>query len=181
MKYQINLIGQKSSKKGVINKVNYFFFNYFRYILVFTQLIVISVLFFRFTIDQSIIDLKESISQQEEVLKAVKPILDETERVDAKLKKTKNILENQEAFQSQIDYLIPKFPETMFLSKLAFTKDTVQMEGAIINPNHLQSFFNKIKTENKYADVSLGDIQKGKEGFLFSMSLNGFKKSNNGR
>ena len=55
------------------------------------------------------------------------------------------------------------------------------MEGKIINPNQLQSFFNKLKIENKYTDVSLGDIQKGSEGFLFSMSLKGFKKSNNGR
>ena len=181
MKYQINLIGQKSDKKGVINKVNYFFFNYFRYILVITQLVVISVLFFRFTIDQSIIDLKESISQQEEVLKAVKPILDETQRIDAKLKKAKIILDDQDIFQKQLDYLVTKFPESIFLSTLVITKDSVEMEGKIINPNQLQSFFNKIKTENKYADVSLGDIQKGNEGFLFSMSLNGFKKSNNGR
>ena len=86
MKYKINLIGNKNNKKGVISKLNYFFFNYFRYILVLTQLVVISVLFFRFSIDQSIIDLKESINQQEEVLKAVKPILDETQRVDLKLK-----------------------------------------------------------------------------------------------
>lgn len=181
MKYQINLIGQKGNKKGAFNKVNYFFFNYFRYILVITQLVVISVLFFRFTIDQSIIDLKESISQQEEVLKAVKPILDETQRIDAKLKKAKIILGDQDVFQRQLDYLAPKFPESMFLSTLVFTKDSVQMEGKIINPSQLQSFFNKIKIENKYADVSLGDIQKGNEGFLFSMSLNGFKKSNNGK
>ena len=175
MKYKINLIGQKNNKKGVINKLNYFFFNYFRYILVLTQLIVISVLFFRFTIDQRIIDLKESIGQQEEVLKAVKPILDETQRVDLKLKESKKLIETQDLFLYQLTYLIPKFPETIFLNNLALTKDTAQMQGRILNPNHLQSFFNKIKSEKKYAEVTLDQIHRDDNSYTFTMSLKGYK------
>ncbi|MDP3974625.1 MAG: hypothetical protein Q8P65_01400 [bacterium] len=175
MKYKINLIGHNNNKKGVINNLNYFFFNYFRYILVLTQLVVISVLFFRFSIDQSIIDLKESINQQEEVLKAVKPIIDETQRVDLKLKESKKIIETQDLFLYQLTYLIPKFPETIFLNTLSLTKDTAQMQGRILNPNHLQSYFNKIKSEKKYAEVTLGQIDRDDDGYTFTMSLKGFK------
>lgn len=175
MKYKINLIGHKNNRKGVISNLNYFFFNYFRYILVLTQLIVISVLFFRFTIDQRIIDLKESINQQEEVLKAVKPILDETQRVDLKLKESKKIIEAQDVFLYQLTYLIPKFPETIFLNNLSLTKDSAQMQGRILNPNHLQSFFNKIKSEKKYAEATLGQIQRDDTGYTFTMTLKGFK------
>lgn len=175
MKYKINLIGHKNNRKGVISNLNYFFFNYFRYILVITQLIVISVLFFRFTIDQKIIDLKEEIGQREELLKAIKPIIEETQRIDLKLKETKKILEAQDIFLYQLTYLIPKFPETIFLNSLSLTKDTAQMQGRILNPNHLQSFFNKIKSEKKYAEAILGQINRDETGYTFNMTLKGFK------
>ena len=55
------------------------------------------------------------------------------------------------------------------------SKDTAQMQGRILNPNHLQSFFNKIKSEKKYAEVTLGQIQRDDDGYTFSMSLKGFK------
>ncbi|OGK31507.1 hypothetical protein A3F29_04145 [Candidatus Roizmanbacteria bacterium RIFCSPHIGHO2_12_FULL_33_9] len=176
MKYKINLIEKESSRGGFLNQLNYFFFNYFRYILVFTQLIVISVLFFRFTIDQSIIDLKESINQQEELLKVVRPIIDESIRVDAKLKKTELIIKDQEILSNQISYLLPKFPSTMFLNTLAFTKESVRMDGVILNPNHLQTFVSNLKRDNLYKDVSLSDISRSEQGYIFSMTLNSFSK-----
>jgi Tfp pilus assembly protein PilN len=176
MKYKINLIDKENNKGSFLNKLNFFFFNYFRYILVFTQLIVISVLFFRFTIDQSIINLKESIGQQEELLKAVKPILNETQRIDAKLKKVSLVIKDQEELSEQLNYLIPNFPSSMFLNTFALTKESARMEGIILNPNHLQAFFNKIKKDKLYKDASLSNISRGEEGYAFSMTLNGFNK-----
>ncbi|MEX1052581.1 MAG: PilN domain-containing protein [Patescibacteria group bacterium] len=176
MKYKINLIEKEGGKGSFLNKLNYFFFNYFRYILVFTQLVVISVLFFRFTIDQSIIDLKESINQQEELLKAVRPILDESQRIDAKLKKADLIIKDQEILSEQLNYLLPTFPSTVFLNTLAFTKESARMDGIILNPTHLQAFVNKIKEENLYKDVSLSAIERTEQGYAFSITLNGFKQ-----
>jgi len=175
MKYKINLLEKESERGGFLKKLNYFFFNYFRYILVLTQLIVISVLFFRFSVDQSIIDLKESINQQEHVLKVVRPILDESQRIDAKIQEARVILRNQDLFRDQLTYLIPNFPSTVFLNELSFTKESVHMEGAILDPNHLQAFYNKIKKDNKYKEVLLSDITRSDQGYLFSMTLNGFK------
>lgn len=175
MKYKINLLEQKSDGKGFLKKLNYFFFNYFRYILVITQLIVISVLFYRFTIDQNIINLKEEIDQQESMLKVIKPIIDESQVIDSKIKKAKDILNNQDIFRNQLIYLLPNFPSTIFLDKLSFTKESVHMEGMILNPIELQAFFNKVKKDNKYKEVVLSNISKSDQGYLFSMSLNEFK------
>ena len=64
MKYKINLLSKRLNKQSFLKKLNYFTYNYLRYILVITQLVVMSVLFFRFSIDQRIIDLKDEIYQQ---------------------------------------------------------------------------------------------------------------------
>ena len=49
------------------------------------------------------------------------------------------------------------------------------MQGKILNPNHLQSFFNKIKFEKKYSEVTLGQIHRDDDGYTFTLSLKGFK------
>ncbi|QQR63494.1 hypothetical protein IPH70_03205 [Candidatus Roizmanbacteria bacterium] len=80
MTYKINLLSKQ--EMSLIDKTLYFFLNYLRYILVFTQIIVIGVLFYRFRIDQNIIDLKDSLDQKKEIVQAVKPLLDEAEKVN---------------------------------------------------------------------------------------------------
>ena len=65
MKYKINLITRRKEK--VVDKVIYFVMNYLRYILVITQIIVIGVFFYRFKIDQEMVDLQEAVQQKKEI------------------------------------------------------------------------------------------------------------------
>lgn len=57
----------------------FFVFHYFRYILVITQIVVVSVFFFRFTVDQGIIDGKENIAQKTAMLRVTSGIVKEAE------------------------------------------------------------------------------------------------------
>jgi len=175
MKYKINLLGKRINKGDIFKKINYFTINYLRYILVFTQLTVISVLFFRFTIDQSIIDLKDTIVQQEEIIKSVKPIIDESEILDSKLKNIKELTKNQEHYKQQIDYLLSIFPSSAFLSKFIISDEVTSMQGEILNLTNLQSFFNRLKSDKRYSEVDLGEIKRSEKGFSFVLSLNKFK------
>ena len=71
MRYKINLLEKKDI--GLLDKLTFFGLNYLRYIIVVTQLIVIGVFFYRFQIDQRIIDLKEAVEQKREIVKIVLP------------------------------------------------------------------------------------------------------------
>ncbi|PJB87766.1 hypothetical protein CO083_05355, partial [Candidatus Roizmanbacteria bacterium CG_4_9_14_0_8_um_filter_34_12] len=64
MKYKINLLLPK--EKNWLDKVIYFGLNYLRYILVITQTVIIMVFFYRFKIDQEIVDLKDAVKQKQE-------------------------------------------------------------------------------------------------------------------
>ena len=61
MKYQINLLQEK--EKDISGKIIYFALHYLRYILVVTQIVVIAVFFYRFKIDQEVIDLRDELKQ----------------------------------------------------------------------------------------------------------------------
>ena len=66
MKYKINLLLPK--EKNWLDKVIYFGLNYLRYILVITQTVIIMVFFYRFKIDQEIVDLKDAVKQKQEII-----------------------------------------------------------------------------------------------------------------
>lgn len=173
MKYKINLLPKK--EESLIDKVMYFSLNYLRYIIVITQLVVIGVFFYRFQIDQRIIDLKESVSQKKEIVQIVLPLLQEASRVDQKSKEIKVILEKQQRYDEMIKYLVSVFPETITLSKLETLEDSLQITGDAINPKHLQSFYGLLKKENKFSNVEFNSIKKTNNGYNFTMSLDKFQ------
>ena len=84
MRYTINLFSPKD--KSLEDKVLYFAFNYLRCILVITQLVVIYVFFYHFTVDQQIVDLKDTLNQKQEIVSVVAPLLKQAERVDSRIK-----------------------------------------------------------------------------------------------
>ncbi|MFZ2026464.1 MAG: hypothetical protein WAV30_04220, partial [Microgenomates group bacterium] len=96
MKYKINLLPEK--EKDLLDKSIYFVLHYLRYVLVITQIVVISVFFYRFKIDQEIIDLKDELQQKQEIVAVSEPLLKEAEIVDIKTKQTREILVDQARF-----------------------------------------------------------------------------------
>lgn len=170
MKYDINLIGEKKTTSFVDNLIS-FFVDYLRYVLVITQLVVIGVFFFRFSIDQSIVDLKESIDQKEEILKTVQPLLVEAKNVDLQLSESQKILQNQAQFSGDFLYLLSVFPESISLNKLSVENSLFVLMGTALNPQDLQAFNARLKREARFATVNLKDIQRDQGGFLFTLEL----------
>ena len=104
MKYKINLLPQKETT--IAEKVMFFLLNYLRYIIVITQLVVIGVFFYRFQIDQKIIDLKESVMQKKEIVEIVLPLLNEASRIDQKSQEINKVIKKQQNFNEMLKYLL---------------------------------------------------------------------------
>jgi len=170
MKYKINLLPEKETT--LIDKVMYFSLNYLRYIIVITQLVVIGVFFYRFQIDQRIIDLRESVDQKKEIVEIVLPLLQEASKIDQKSKEINIVLKKQQTFDGMIKYLLSVFPETISLTSLDLTEDSLKITGLASNSKHLQAFFNRLKKENRFSSIEFNSIKKTDSGYLFIMVLN---------
>lgn len=173
MKYGINLVGER--KRDLLETVFYFFLNYLRYILVITQLVVIGVLFYRFSIDQSIIDLKETVDQKKEIVKTVSPLVAEVKKVDSQVTEIKKIVLQQDSQLKLLNYILSQFPASANLSQFLLDSDKVSLIGSSSNPKEIQLFYGKLKKDGKFASVNLANIQKAELGYLFTLELGGFK------
>jgi len=174
MTYKINLLSKKDI--GLIDKTLYFFLNYLRYILVFTQIIVIGVLFYRFRVDQNIIDLKDSLNQKKEIITAVQPLLDEAERVNSQSVGIKKIAAQQDLQLSALNYILSVFPESIVLTTLNINDGIYSLKGTSINPRHLQLFYAKLQADKRFKVVTLSNIRRVNEGYVFDLLLETFVK-----
>ncbi len=173
MKYKVNLMPVKEASVG--EKLVYFTLNYLRYIIVITQLIVISVFFYRFQIDQRIIELKEGIEQKREIIQLTLPLLSQAEMVHTRTTEVRNIFGKQEQFSQMMNYLISIFPDSLTLDKLEIDEEEIKMSGFTENIQQLQLFYNFLRKESKFETISLDKMEKVNNKFNFSLILNKFK------
>jgi len=173
MKYKINLLLPK--EKNWLDKVIYFGLNYLRYILVITQTVIILVFFYRFKIDQEIIDLKDAVKQKKEIVIVSKPLLEEASKLIQSLDNSKMIIDNQEHFQNLLSYFNSSFPKQITLKKLTISPDGVNFDGVTNDVKLLNQYQKKMQKEGRFKNIDLKQMKKIENGFLISFSLSDFK------
>lgn len=175
MKYKINLLILKKEKP--LERVIDFMLNYLRYILVITQIIVISVFFYRFKVDQELVDLQEAVEQKKEIIQVSQPLIKEAKKEASRLNELESIIVKQHTFLEETDYLFSLFPENFFLNKMRVSKDTISLDGFTQDPQSIKRFLDRIKKEAKFKKVELKNIKKGEAGLEFLFELSKYKNT----
>ncbi len=172
MKYKINLLSEK--EPSFAERVMYFFLNYLRYIIVITQLVVIGVFFYRFKVDQSIIDLKESVDQKREIIQVVSPLLNQAEAIDERTREIKQIIGSQKSLDLMINYLLSIFPQDINLTTLEVGNKSLKMVGKAPDSKVIQAFYQVLKRDKKFTKIDLQNIKRTEEGYSLVLNLTGF-------
>lgn len=174
MKYSINLLSEK--EKPLLDRVMYFFLNYLRYIIIITQLIVIGVFFYRFQIDQRIVDFKESVDQKKEIVQVVLPLLQQAEIIDQRSTESKKIFQKQQQLNSMMQYFLSQFPSNIKLVSLEINPDSIKATGNSFDARQLQAFYTILKKDNKFTNIQLLNLRKTEFGYSFVLSLDNYKE-----
>ncbi|MFA6532644.1 MAG: PilN domain-containing protein [Patescibacteria group bacterium] len=175
MRHRINLLEKK--EQSLLDRLTFFGLNYLRYIIVITQLVVIGVFFYRFQIDQRIIDLKEGVEQKKEIVKIVLPLLNEAAKIDQKTLIINEAIQKQKKFSEMFDYFLSTFPETIVLTSMEIKGESITVTGDALNAQHLQAFYALLKRDSKFKAVSLKNIKKTETGYNFELFLDKFINS----
>jgi len=173
MKYKINLLPEK--ERDLLDKSIYFILHYLRYVLVITQIVVISVFFYRFKIDQEIIDLKDELAQKQEIVAVSEPLLKQAEIVDLKTKQIREVLVNQAIFSESFTYFLDTFPLRLTIKKLDIKADTYKFDATTTDPETIRSYLARLKKEKRFKEVVLGSIKRTGTEFLVPFTLSGFQ------
>lgn len=173
MRYNINLLPKK--KEDIVDKALFFSLHYLRYILVITQFFVVCVFFFRFRVDQEIVDLKDELSKQKTTIERAVPILQEANRLDFRLTEIKTIFSLQEQSKGSLDYFISRLPQSVTVSSLTLRGASLDVAGFSSDAQEIERFYDTIENEAQFKTIELSNIRKADDVFSFSMELQNYQ------
>ncbi len=158
----INLLQQKQQQTA--DKLLYFILHYFRYIIVLTQIVVISVFFYRFQEDQKIIDQKESFKQKQHILLIMLPVVEEAEAIELKTDKVTTLLDTQNKTLNHLSFLSSVIPEDVSVLRMQVTDNTLQVIGSSENLLSIRSLHKRIKQIKQYQLAKIISIEQNPAG-----------------
>lgn len=174
MKYLINLLPKRD--KNITDRLVYFSFHYLRYILVITQFVAICVFFYRFKVDQEIVDLKDTLTQQSAIVESTKNLLESAREVDTKMKDIRTILDDQREFESLYKYFFSFFLDTnVLLTSFDFEAKSISLSGQSTDVASVKLIIDKLNKEGKFKNVKLSNVNKVENKFQFDLSMEEFK------
>ncbi len=153
---RINLLPKK--KKRLIDKLLYFGLHYFRYIIVITQIAVISVFFFRFYIDQQIIDYKEAFSQKQQILSITFPLIAEAEELSIKTKHIRELIDSQNKYVEILSYIFTNIPADMTISSFEWGEDKIYIKGQSITSGSVQSMKARLTQSKRFKEIVIENV-----------------------
>lgn len=172
MKYYINLFPAK--EKDVVDRALFFAFHYLRYILVITQFVVICVFFFRFKVDQEIVDLKDGLRQKQQIVEATKGLLEEVEYLERKTNQVGDIIKAQDDFQEMFSYFLSGLPPAIILTSVSVERGKISCTGYSLDPAAIRDYERQLQDERRFSEISLTGVRKTDQGFSFSLVLNNY-------
>ncbi|MFA9288789.1 MAG: PilN domain-containing protein [Weeksellaceae bacterium] len=173
MKYQINLFPEK--KLSAADKIIYFSLHYLRYILVITQFVAICVFFYRFKVDQDIVDLKDTLIQKQHIIESTQMLLDEIKELDAKISNVKPLLTRQSAMVTMYQYFFSRMPSSIVITTMSVNEESVIVSGITTDVESIKAFYEQLKIDKRFTEITLRNVNKTDLGYEFNLSLQTFQ------
>lgn len=162
----INLIERKTDEESFSSQILSWAFTYGRYIIIITQIVVLSVFFLRFRLDRDHADLKESVAQKQAILESVTDLETEIRRIQTKIADIRKITSQQELPLKLLRFLQENTPVDTSYTTISLSDNGVVFTATAESLRSFSSLLKKLQQDNKFTEVILNDIQRKKNGLI---------------
>ncbi len=175
----INLAPRK--KQQLSDRLLYFVLNYFRYIIILTQIVVIGVFFYRLMQDQKIVKLEQDVKHDQRILLIMGGLVDEAQALEKKTEKLEVFIDGQELFKKRLMYIFSSTPEDITISRMSVNEEYIQINGVATNYIYIRSFNEKMKKSKYFMGSEIVELsRKSDVEYTFQLSIPLKKKPSNG-
>jgi Tfp pilus assembly protein PilN len=158
VKYKINLLPQDPFFKTSLGRTMSWSINVGRYIVIFTQIVVIISFASRFVLDRRITDLNKSIHQKQLMIESQSQFESEFRLAQAKIKSYQEI--DQQSNLVEVFPLLQKVvPYEFRLNTLRIQPGVVNGEGLALSNNALNLFISNLQLSPNFHDIVVNRIE----------------------
>lgn len=168
----INLLPETRFEKSGWGKFLKWALTVGRYIVIFTELIVILAFLSRFKLDRDLTDLYERIEQKQAIIESAKEFEDDFRLLQKKISVIKELEADQLDTSLLMQKLTPLVPANVVLTNLNFKSHRLEVSAETASEVSLRTFLNNLLNSSSFGELSLGrtkkDTTKNLITFIFS-------------
>ena len=171
---KINLLPKDRLQSGLIGKLLNWAIHVGRYVVVFTELIVIGAFLYRFGLDRQLTDLNEKIQQEKIVVVAYEELEGNFRRLQDQLKLIKEQGEMGLEMEKVLANISQITPIDATYSKINVGKKVVLLEGEVLSDVGLATLLNEAQKNDYFEEINLESVsspEEGSQAISFRLSL----------
>lgn len=167
--FSINLAPKDPFFKTPLGKTLQWALSAGRYIVIFTEIIVILSFISRFTLDRQITDLNASIEQKRVIIESFGPVEASVRQAQKQIEEYKQV-EQSTAILDVFPNLTQITPPGIFLDRLAISQEQINLAGNTNTQEDLNNLITNLTLSPAFENVVVNRIESSKEneaGFSF--------------
>lgn len=171
----INLIIKPEKETGLSEQLLSWTLTYGRYILIITQIVVLSVFFLRFQLDRDHAELKERASEKQAIIESFSDLENEIRRTQDRLSNIKTVSDKQDLPIKTLSFFQENMPSDIFLSSLSISYEKIAFGATAKNLLSFSYLLRELQQDKKFSEVILEEIQRradGKIEFRITVKIN---------
>jgi len=161
---EISLLPDADNPNSVGEKIIYWISNILRYIMVFTELIIIIAFLSRFKLDQRNTDLSDRLRNQKYILETTANFEKEYRSLQQKLELIKTLYKEQPNYYDKIISIVNNTPSDIIYNTLNVTnkdsKITVNLSVFAYQEEAIIDFINQLSLNQKIKAININNIEK---------------------
>ncbi len=179
-KRQINLLPQEEFAASTLGRVLNWLLTTFRYIVIVTEIVVMTAFLSRFWLDAKSTDLNELIKQKHAVIAASADFEKEFRLTQDQLKILATLTSEQVGTDEILETVSSYLPPDVFLTVFSLTGEGVRVQGASPSERSIAQFIANLESSDLFDEVSLSQVGTQEENqslltFTLRVTLKGGK------
>lgn len=162
-KPEINLLPVEDLDKTATGRFLKWALSVGRYIVIFTELIVLIAFGSRFWLDRTLSDYRDSIKQKQAIIKYAQSLELQARSIQKRLSEAGIILSTELKAEEILDILGKITPTDIAYSDLTITRTQVNISASTLSELSLSVFIYNLKKEKIFSDISLDSVDKNKK------------------
>jgi Tfp pilus assembly protein PilN len=133
-----------------------------RYVVIFTELVVIMSFIARFTLDRQVTDLNSSIQKKKQIILSYGNLENDFKTIQEKIVQYKQI-DQETNIVDTFANLNTVIPEGIILQELAIRPTSVTISGNTFSQNSFNILVNNLQLSSNFVNINVGEVQSSEE------------------
>ena len=156
----INLIGDSDMEHTPVGRIVTWAVTYGRYIMIGTEIVVLLAFISRFSLDRKLTDLKEEVSQKQDIITANLPFETDVRTLQNKLAKIKTLVAQPVDPVNALLTFQSLIPNGVYLQSFDLSKNKLTVEATAGSTGSFAQFMANLQSARNLTALDIGDIKR---------------------